>query len=164
MPCSRPNGVVGATSKESVLRGRDVLQTFGDFRVNHGASNLRRTAATLSLPSPGAWLVTDLRRKLARNGTPRSWPAAFGFGQLRSADDPGRQRNARSSVATQIEGEIDGDRLADRIVTIMRLAEELDRITLEAAARIVPPRWWETRLGTTFPAELRTVTNPGPGL
>ena len=80
------------------------------------------------------------------------------------ADDPGRQRNARSSVATQIEGEIEGDRLADRIVTITRLAEELDRITLEAAARIVPPRWWETRLGTTFPPELRTVPNPRPGL
>jgi hypothetical protein len=41
-----------------------------------------------------------------------------------------------------------GEWLADRIVVISQLAEELDRTTLELALRIVPVQWWEERLGT----------------
>src|ERR1700730_3096044 len=66
-------------------------------------------------------------------------------------EDPRRQRRARSSPAVQIEGGIAGELLADRIVVITQLAEELDRGTLELALRIVPVEWWEDRLGATVP-------------
>jgi hypothetical protein len=38
----------------------------------------------------------------------------------------------------EIEGEIAGDDLADRIVVIMQLAAQLDGTTLDLALRIVP--------------------------
>ena len=62
--------------------------------------------------------------------------------------DVRQQKRARSSPAIEIENELDGDWLADRIVVITQLAEELDRTTLELALRIVPVQWWEERLGT----------------
>ncbi len=73
------------------------------------------------------------------------------------AEDPGQRRRARSSVAVQIEGELDRDGLADRLVVITQLAEALDRGTLEVALRIVPVQWWAARLGTSVPDELRAV-------
>jgi len=76
---------------------------------------------------------------------------------LEPADDPWEQRKARSSVAVQLEGDNEGDWLANRVVLITQLAEELDRVTLQVAARIVPAEWWAARLGTTVPAELRTA-------
>jgi hypothetical protein len=63
--------------------------------------------------------------------------------------DPSRQKRARSSPAVQIESELSGEWLADRIVVISQLAEQLDRTTLELALRIVPVQWWEERLGTS---------------
>lgn len=63
-------------------------------------------------------------------------------------DDIRRQRRARSSPATQIQPELDGDWLADRIVVISQLAERLDQGTVELALRIVPVEWWQGRLGT----------------
>jgi hypothetical protein len=65
--------------------------------------------------------------------------------------DPRRQKRARSSPAVEIESEIGGEWLADRIVVITQLAEELDRSTLELVLRIVPVQWWEERLGTNVP-------------
>jgi hypothetical protein len=75
-------------------------------------------------------------------------------------EDPRRQRRARSNPAVQIEGGIAGELLADRIVVITQLAEELDRGTLELALRIVPVEWWEHRLGATVPKERRTIAVP----
>jgi hypothetical protein len=66
-------------------------------------------------------------------------------------DDRRRRRISASSPALQIEGELDDGQLADRLVTIAQLAEELDRTTLELALRIVPIEWWAARLGTTPP-------------
>ena len=60
--------------------------------------------------------------------------------------NPRRQKRARSSPAVEIESQLGGEWLADRIVVITQLAEELDRATLELALRIVPVRWWEERL------------------
>ena len=62
--------------------------------------------------------------------------------------DASRRKRARSSPAVEIESELSGEWLADRIVVISQLAEELDRTTLELALRIVPVQWWEERLGT----------------
>jgi hypothetical protein len=63
--------------------------------------------------------------------------------------DAARRKRARSSPAVEIESELSGEWLADRIVVIAQLAEELDRTTLELALRIVPVQWWEDRLGTS---------------
>jgi hypothetical protein len=63
--------------------------------------------------------------------------------------DPVRRRRGAASPAIQIEGDIDDDRLTDRIVAITQLAEALDRATLELALRLVPVEWWAARLGTT---------------
>jgi hypothetical protein len=67
-----------------------------------------------------------------------------------------RQRMARSSPAVQIEAEPGGEWLADRLVVVAQLAEELDRGTLELALRIVPVEWWQERLGTGDPPEVRS--------
>jgi hypothetical protein len=63
-------------------------------------------------------------------------------------DDVRRQRRARSSAAVQIEPGQGSDWLAERIVVITQLAENLDRGTLQLALQIVPVQWWEERLGT----------------
>ena len=80
------------------------------------------------------------------------------LGLLDNADPPEdhrRHRRAASSPAVQIEGQIEGDELAKRIVVITQLAEELDRSTLDLALRLVPVEWWEARLGATVPPERR---------
>jgi hypothetical protein len=74
-------------------------------------------------------------------------------------EDHHRRRRATSSPAVQIEGQISGDDLATRIVTITQLAEELDRNTLDLAMRIVPLEWWAARLGAHVPPRWR----PGAG-
>jgi hypothetical protein len=62
------------------------------------------------------------------------------------------------STAVQLEGDIDDQWLADTVVTITQLAEELERSTFAAALRVVPVGWWESRPGTAVAsAELRTV-------
>ena len=69
-----------------------------------------------------------------------------------------RRRRARFNSAVRLEGDVDDQWLAARIVTITQLAEEIDRSTFAAALRVVPVGWWESRLGTTEPpAESRTV-------
>jgi uncharacterized membrane protein len=70
---------------------------------------------------------------------------------LDAGDDPRQRRMTRSSPAVQIEGAFDDQRLAERIVTIAQMAEQLDRGTLQLALRIVPLEWWAARLGTTPP-------------
>jgi hypothetical protein len=75
-------------------------------------------------------------------------------------EDHHRRRRARSSPAAQIEGGITGEQLADRVVVITQLAEQLDRNTLNLALRIVPLQWWETRLNVTVPAERRPAAAP----
>ena len=72
---------------------------------------------------------------------------------LDPSDDDHRQRVSRSHPAVQIEGAIDDEQLAERLVAITQLAEELDRGTLELALRLVPVEWWAARLGTTARAD-----------
>jgi len=75
-------------------------------------------------------------------------------------EDQRRERRARSSPAVQIEGGISGEQLAQRVVVITQLAEELDRTTLELALRIVPLEWWQARLGSTDSPQRQTVAIP----
>ncbi len=65
-----------------------------------------------------------------------------------SDGDQLRWHRARSNPAVQIRGEMDDDRLAQRLVAIAQLAEQLDRGTLDLAVKIVPVEWWEARLAT----------------
>jgi hypothetical protein len=76
------------------------------------------------------------------------------LGSLLDQSEPGdadqlRWRRARSNPAFQITGDMDDDRLAQRLVAITQLAEQLDRGTLDLAVKIVPIAWWEARLGTS---------------
>ncbi len=71
---------------------------------------------------------------------------------LEPTDDIVKRRRNASAPAIRLGGEVDDEHLTDRIVTITQLAEELDRLTLEIAMRIVPMEWWAARLGTTVPA------------
>jgi hypothetical protein len=63
-------------------------------------------------------------------------------------DDLRRHKRSRSSPAVQIESELSPEWLANRIVVITQLAENLDRGTLDLALQIVPVQWWRARLGT----------------
>jgi hypothetical protein len=79
-----------------------------------------------------------------------AWIVAL-FDAAYPPSNPRRQERARSSPAVEIESELGDEWLADRIVVITQLAEEIDRYTLELALRIVPVQWWEERLGTKVP-------------
>jgi hypothetical protein len=63
--------------------------------------------------------------------------------------DANARARSWSHPAFQIEGELDDDQLATRIVAITQLAADLDHTTLQLALRLVPIEWWATRLGTT---------------
>jgi hypothetical protein len=66
-----------------------------------------------------------------------AWIAGL-FDAAYPPSDPLRRRRARSSPAVEIESQLGDEWLADRIVVITQLAEELDRSTLDLALRIVP--------------------------
>jgi hypothetical protein len=65
------------------------------------------------------------------------------------AEHDNTQPNSRSHPAVQIEGRIDGEPLVTRVVAITQIAEDLDRLTLQLAVRLVPFEWWAERLRTT---------------
>jgi hypothetical protein len=71
---------------------------------------------------------------------------AWLFDSTHPPADARREKRARSSPAVEIESELGGEWLADRLVVVTQLAEELDRATLELALRIVPVQWREERL------------------
>ena len=87
---------------------------------------------------------------------------------LDNADGPAghdtSRLHSRSHPAVQLEGQIDDERLAGRIVAITQLAEDLDRLTLQLALRLVPVQWWEQRLGTTAPDDARPAQSGSPSL
>ena len=114
------------------------------FLAEHSDEVLSRWAAVMLNVEVYAEVI-DRHVELAGDVT---WIGAILDGSY-PPDDPRRQRRARSSPATQIEGKRGGSWLADRIVVIVQLAEALDRGTLEIALKLVPVEWWEERLRTT---------------
>ena len=66
-------------------------------------------------------------------------------------EDARRRRRARSSPALQYPIEPGSRWLADRIVIITQLAQNLDKGTLDVALQLVPVEWWKERLGATTP-------------
>jgi hypothetical protein len=123
----------------------------------HGDAVLGRWAAVM-LNTDAYAEVIDRHVELASD---LSWLNGL-LDNAEPPEDPRRRRRARSSPAVQIEGGIDGESLADRIVVITQLAEALDRGTLALALRIVPLEWWEQRLGAPVPDGRRTVAVPPP--
>lgn len=101
----------------------------------------------------GRWAAVMLNADVYTEVIDRHVELASELGWLESlldhADPPEdhrRLRRARTSPSLQVAGGFVGDQLADRVVVITQLAEELDRSTLELALRIVPLEWWNMRL------------------
>ncbi len=123
---------------------RDRLHDEIAFLADHADGVLSRWAGVMLNVEVYAEIM-DRHVELAGDVT---WIGALLDGSY-PPDDIRRQRRARSSPATQIEGARPGSWMADRIVVIVQLAEALDRGTLEIALKIVPVEWWEDRLRTT---------------
>ncbi|HEX4033185.1 MAG TPA: hypothetical protein VHX66_01965 [Solirubrobacteraceae bacterium] len=86
------------------------------------------------------------------------------FDHLKPRDDTARAR-IWSHPALQVEGELDDEQLASRIVASTQLAAELDTATLDLALRLVPVEWWATRLGSRdaiVKAQPELSPSPGP--
>lgn len=63
----------------------------------------------------------------------------------RPEDDPLRLAQSASASAVATNGRVDDEQLAQSLVAVAQLAENLDQLTLELAMRIVPIDWWRTR-------------------
>ncbi len=116
------------------------------FLAEHADEVLGRWAAVML----GSDVYAEIIDRHVELGGDVAWITGL-FDAAYPPSDPRRQKRARSSPAVEIESELGGDWLADRIVVITQLAEELDRSTLELALQIVPVQWWEERLGTSVP-------------
>jgi hypothetical protein len=132
-------GLLADTDQRRVLRDRIARL------VVHNDEVLGRWAAVM-LNADAYAEVVDRHMELAES---LAW-----LGSLLDRSEPGdddelRWHRARSNPAVQITGDMDDDRLAQRLVAITQLAEQLDRGTLELAVKIVPVAWWEARLGTS---------------
>ena len=133
------HGLLADTDRRRVLRDHVARL------VVHNDEVLGRWAAVMLNANAYAEVV-DRHVELAES---LAW-----LGSLLDQSEPGdgdelRWHRARSNPAVQITGDMDDDRLAQRLVAITQLAEQLDRGTLELAVKIVPVAWWEARLGTT---------------
>jgi hypothetical protein len=138
---SRLTSAVRQIVDDDDLRGR--LHTEIAFFAEHSDEVLGRWAAVM--------ITTEVYAEVIDRHVELAGDVAWIGGLLDAGyppDDARRQRRARSSPAIQIQADLGGEWLADRIVVITQLAENLDRSTLELALQIVPVQWWETRLGT----------------
>ena len=126
--------------------GRERLHAEIAFLADHGDDVLGKWAAVM-LNSDLYTEVMDRHVELAGD---IAWVGAV-LDTAHPPDDLRRQKRSRSSPAVQIESDLTPEWLADRIVVITQLAEDLDRGTLELASRIVPVEWWRERLGTDSP-------------
>jgi hypothetical protein len=132
---------------------RDVLAD--EARRRHLQDEIALLAAATS-EVIGRWaavmLNTDLYAEVIDRHVELAGDISWLLGLLDSSHPPADRRRrlrANSNPAAQIEGGIAGAELADRIVVVAQLAEELDRATLALALRIVPVEWWQGRLGAT---------------
>jgi hypothetical protein len=155
--------------REAVERSRHVVRDTSQltaavreiFDDEDRYSSLRSEIAFLADDSDevlGRWAAVMLSSELYSEVIDRhvelGGDVAWITGLFDSAHPPAdarRQKRARSSPAVEIESALGPEWLADRIVVITQLAEDLDRNTLELALRIVPVQWWEERLGTSVP-------------
>ena len=124
-------------------RRRLLHEGFGRF-VSDGDEMLGRWAAVM--------LSVDAYAEIMDRHVELALEVSWLDSQLDDSDAPAEHdrnhRNSRSHPAVQIEGQIDDDLLVTRIVAITQSAEDLDRLTLQIALRLVPVEWWTERLGT----------------
>jgi hypothetical protein len=133
------HGLVADADRRRALRDRVARL------VVHNDEALGRWAAVM-LNTDAYAEVVDRHVELAGS---LAWLGSL-LDQSESSDgDQLRWHRARSNPAVQITGDLDDDRLAQRIVAITQRAEQLDTGTLALAVKIVPVAWWEARLGTT---------------
>jgi hypothetical protein len=131
--------LLGDGARRRVLRDRVV------WLVVHNDEVLGRWAAVM-LNADAYAEVVDRHVELAGS---LAWLGSLLDRAEPSDGDQLRWYRARSNPAVQITGDMDDDRLAQRLVAITQLAEQLDRGTLDVAVKIVPVAWWEARLGTS---------------
>lgn len=76
------------------------------------------------------------------------------LGHYEPMDDDPRRRLNIASPAAELQQDFDDDALCDMIVSIVGLAESLDRATLTIAMHLVPLDWWQARTeaGTAAPS------------
>ena len=144
-------GVVATPELRRLLKdGIGRFMTGGDELLGRWAAVMLNAAAYAELIDRHVELAAEL----------------FWLDGLLNSSDPGiengHRRGSRSHPARQIEGDIDDQHLVPRVVAVTQLAEELDRLTLKVAGRIVPVQWWGHRLGTT-PPMWTAGPRPGPG-
>jgi hypothetical protein len=108
------------------------------FLAEHADEVLSRGAAVML----GSDVYAEVIDRHVELGGDLAWIAGL-FDPTHPPSDLRRKMRARSSPALEIENQLGGEWLADRIVVITQLAEELDRSTLELALRIVPVEWWD---------------------
>ncbi len=125
------------------------------FLADHADEVLGRWAAVML----GSEVYAEVIDRHVELGGDVSWIAGL-FDSSYPSADARRQKRARSSPAVEIQSDLGGEWVADRMVVITQLAEELDRNTLELALRIVPVQWWEERLRTGAPNDPRGIAVP----
>ena len=149
---TRLTAAIGEIVKDDDRSG--LLRSEIAFLADHADEVLGRWAAVM-LASEVYAEVIDRHVEL---GGDVAWIAGL-FDSTHPPADARRQKRARSSPAVEIESEFGEEWLADRLVVVTQLAEELDRATLELALRIVPVQWWEERLGTSVPNDSRGMAH-----
>ena len=150
----------GAERPESVDANRAVVgdgprltaavrEVIADGASRHGLQEKIALLAAHTDEVLGRWasvmLTADIYAEVIDRHVELAGDISWLSGVLDSSDPPDdhrRRLRARSNPAVQVEGQITGDELADRIVVITQLAEDLDRTTLALALRIVPVEWW----------------------
>jgi hypothetical protein len=127
-----------------------VLRSEVAFLADHSDEVLGRWAGVML----GSEVYAGVIDRHVELGGDVAWIAGL-FDATYPPDDERRQKRARSSPAVEIESQLSGEWLTERMVVITQLAEDLDRSTLDLALRIVPVQWWEERLGTSSPNDPR---------
>jgi hypothetical protein len=146
---TRLTAAIGEIVKDDDRSG--LLRSEIAFLADHADEVLGRWAAVM--------LASEVYAEVIDRHVELGGDVAWIAGLFDSTHPPADARRARSSPAVEIESEFGDEWLADRLVVVTQLAEELDRATLELALRIVPVQWWEERLGTSVPKDSRGMAH-----
>ena len=164
---------VGASLRESMDRGAEVVHDTarltaalrriidddrGRARLHDGIGFLAEQADEVLGRWASVMLNAEVYAEIIDRHVELAGDVAW-IGALLDATRPPsdrRHKRARSNPAVLIESDLSTEWLADRIVVIAQLAENLDRGTLEIALRIVPIDWWQARLSTAPGAASQT--------
>jgi hypothetical protein len=145
----------GRAVRDTARLGAAVRQVLGDGERRRMLDEEVSGCASASDELVGRWAAVMLDADAYAEVIDRHVELASDLAWLKgfvAASDPAadlRRRRVRFNSAVQLDGDVSDQWLADRVVTITQLAEDLDRSTFAAALRVVSAGWWESRLGTT---------------